>query len=138
MNVQLSAELIPAFYQPPDYTLPGGHIIRRHDDVWSFMVLKTLMDIKGDIATVGEPIIWHRKEGDRLKEALAEHGSNLIQAYLYQTIREAAANIKPDTYANMAHAMGTGMIRANRAPGYFAGVIDDYAIRIRRWAALFI
>jgi len=138
MNVQLHRDLIPAFYQPPDYSLPGGHRIRRHDDVWSFLFLKTLMDVRGDVATVGRPIVWHRKEGDRIQETLSEHGSNLIQRDLYDTIQNMVDRITPASYAEMAVEAGHLMRKYNRGRGIFHDIISDYAKRIVAWAELFI
>lgn len=139
MNVQFHRDLVPAFYQPPDYTLPGGHRIRRHDDVWSMMFLKHLMDITGHDVTVGGPLVWHRKEGDMNQEILSEHGANLIQSHLLNTIATASAKIEDNDdleYAELAHAVGLSM-QTTQAPGCFAEIIKDYGSRVVAWAALF-
>lgn len=135
MNVQLATELIPAFYQPPDYPVGGGFRIRRHDDVWSMYVLKALMDIKGDMATVGGPLIWHRKEGDMIKEALSEHCTNLIQPHLTAIVDKAAQSVESDTYGEMALQLGQYMgFLSYSLQGAFRTVVADYAQRICRWA----
>lgn len=142
MNVQLHRDLVPAFYQPPDYSLPGGHRIRRHDDVWSMMVLKHLMDLKGDVATVGGPLVWHRKEGDMTQEMLSEHGTNLIQPYLYRTLEKTSnwfiGSDSSYSYAELARSLSRMMGGENRAPGCFMPIIDDYTKRIGAWAELFL
>jgi hypothetical protein len=139
MNVQIHRDLIPAFYQPPDYDLPDGYRIRRHDDVWSMMFLKTLMDLKRDTATVGQPIIWHRKEGDPLKEAISEHVTNLIQPHLYDVIKKASKYTSVSaSYAYDAMLLGQYMQMRNHAPGIFRSIISDYAARIQAWSKLFM
>lgn len=138
MNCQIHRDLIPAFYQPPDWPMPGGFQVRRHDDVWSMYVLKALMDRRLEVVTVGEPLAWHRKEGDMEKEILSEHYTNLVQPWLTQVVDAAARDVSADTYANMAVRLGQGMLRLSRLyVPLFAGVIGDYARRITQWATLF-
>jgi len=138
MNVQLHRDLIPAFYQPPDWEL-AKFKVRRHDDVWSMYALKVLMDKKGHVATVGRPLIWHRKEGDMYREILSEHLTNLVQGYLTQVIDDAVWSIPEGSYAEMAYALGEGMQRFGRTvPGYFSHIITDYGLRVSAWANLFL
>jgi hypothetical protein len=139
MNVQLARDLLPAFYQPPDYDLQGGFRIRRHDDVWSCYALTALMHRRGDVATAGGPLVHHRKEGDALKEALSEHCTNLIQPYVCQAIDVAAERLVPGTYAEMAIALGGALAQdaTNFVPGQWARVVGDYGLRLARWARLF-
>lgn len=139
MNVQIHRDLIPAFYQPPDYSMPGGFKIRRHDDVWAMYVLKKLMDLKGHVATVGAPLVYHAKEGDPLKEAISEHVTNLLQPYLTGIV-DAAAELLPGggTYAECARSLGRNIQDlAGRAPGRFRVVVEDYGKRVAAWASLF-
>jgi hypothetical protein len=139
MNVQLHRDLIPAFYQPPDYKLSGNHMIRRHDDVWSMMVLKRIMDLKWHAVTVGEPLVWHRKEGDMHKEILSEHGANLVQPYLTSTLDMVPwGYVDTTNYALAATKVGDFMEYYNQAASSFYNVLDDYAKRIQAWASLFI
>lgn len=138
MNVQLRRELIPAFYQPPDYPTNSGFTVRRHDDVWSCLLLKSLMDIRGDVMTAGAPIGWHRKAGDMVKECLAEHVSNLAQMWVHMAIMGAAAAVS-GSYADMAIDVGRYMHAhaLDNCPPAFAGIIADYGRRTAQWASMF-
>lgn len=136
MNVQLSTKLIPAFYQPPDFAC-GDFRVRRHDDVWSMMFLKGLMDLRFEAATFGAPLVWHRKEGDMFKEILAEHATNLIQRVLCNIMQMSVAFMKPtDSYADMAYVAGMEMMRLSNAfmADDFSRIIEQYAIMICQWA----
>jgi hypothetical protein len=138
MNVQLSARLIPAFYQPPDYGVAPGWRIRRHDDVWSMYFLKTLMDKRRDWATVGEPVILHTKHGDMLREAVSENCTNLLQWHLTTAINRAAEHVKEDDYAAMARRLAFSVNEhARHAPGVFRTIIQSYAESAYDWATLF-
>jgi hypothetical protein len=137
MNVQLDAKLIPAFYQPSDYHMPAGFRVRRHDDVWSMYVLKALMDIRGDVATAGAPMCWHRKEGDMVKEVLSEHYTNLIQPHLTTLIDMVKPYISPGSYGDMAWQLGSLMRDwARYVPGQFQDVLVDYGAKIQAWAEI--
>jgi len=144
MNVQLDAALIPAFWQPPDYNVYDNFRIRRHDDIWSMMFLKTLMNIVGDLVTVGKPMISHMKAGDTYNEILSEHCTNLIQPYLEKVIEESASSVvlkNERTYAgmavNLAKTMRNNIVRTF-VPGYFAQILDLYTIAAEKWAELFL
>lgn len=141
MSVQLSVELIPAFYQPLDYTLPGGHRIRRADDVWSCLFLKHVMDVKGDVLTCGGPLVLHTKESDVMGEILSEHGANLIQPYVFDAIHVASEGLFPYeknmNYSYLAKTLGKLMQKVNQGPGVFHDIIDDYASKAIAWAKLF-
>lgn len=140
MNVQIARELIPAFYQPPDYRLDNGWWIRRHDDVWSAMFLKMLMDVNAHAMTVGQPICWHRKAGDERREAVAEHVTNLIQPYLERVLRSAALSVAdPGGYASMAVTLARSLAETTvDAPKGYRPVLQDYAARCDQWARLFL
>lgn len=140
MNVQIHRDLIPAFYQPPDYQLSNGWWIRRHDDVWSAMFLKFIMDEMKETMTVGKPIIAHRKAGDERKEAVAEHCTNLLQPYLERAMRSASRSLY--NYGNSAEMAVRFaeklMLESQVAPPIYRRTIDDYASRAVQWAKLFL
>jgi hypothetical protein len=144
MNCQLSRELVPAFYQPPDYKLDSGWVIRRHDDVWSCRFAKACADLKGHAFTFGEPIGLHTKEGDPRKEAVAEHVTNLIQPYFEGLLNGATAYVGRSAgvpYAEVAFEVATNMLeilkRDEHVPTQYHRVLADYATRCRDWANLF-
>lgn len=142
MNVQMVASLVPAFWQPPDYFTPSGFRVRRHDDVWSMYILKTIMDIRGMVATVGAPLVHHVKEGDMHKEMLSEHLTNLVQPYLVRLVDEAKGEVGPGTVADQAHRLGRAMLNIldgsdSFVPGEFDKILAAYAAGIVNWALLF-
>lgn len=144
MNVQLSGQLLPAFYQPPDWNVYGGYKIRRHDDVYSMLFLKKLMDRKADVATVGDPLIHHTKEGNVYREVLSEHNTHLLQPYLEKLTTEAVTltpSCGSESYGDLAECAGQLMIAlltADRVlvPGNFKPILLDYAQRIVDWSRL--
>lgn len=144
MNVQLDTALVPAFWQPPDFGVYDNFRIRRHDDIWSMMFLKTLMNIRGDIATVGKPMIRHTKAGDMYGEILSEHCTNLIQPWLERVLDYCAPIVYRNSersYAGMAYTLADYMriaIVKLEVPGAFASILDTYAKYAREWASLFL
>lgn len=147
MNVQLETKLVPAFYQPPDWQMPNGFRIRRHDDVWSMYFLKACMDLKGDTVSVGGPLIWHRKAGDMVKEAVSEHYTNLVQPYVQAAIDEAKNRLNDIAtsemdYPELAKAMAFNAFAAVQhgrvpVPELYKPVVLDYTKRAARWARVF-
>jgi hypothetical protein len=139
MNVQLHRDLIPAFYQPPDFELYGNFRVRRHDDVWSMYVLKKLMDKMGDFATVGEPVIFHNNPTNALKETVHEHVTNLIQPILFEEIDYSMDYIKGESYAEMAYSLGKVMMtHYGHDAGVFGNIIKSYGSYVAAWANLFL
>jgi hypothetical protein len=139
MSVCLESKLIPAFYQPPD-PVCGRWTIRRHDDVWSGLAVKFLMDRQGDVMSCGQPITLHKKAGDTLRETVSEHVTNLIQPVLLDCFRKAD-RLMPErvgSYAEEAVRFFELVYKvAANAPGGYAKVIRDYAHLAKTWARLF-
>jgi hypothetical protein len=130
MNVQLLAECIPAFWQPPDFALAGGWRIRRHDDVWATLVLSRVLRGGSAILTCGAPLIWHRKAGHALAETLSEHPTNLAQRYL-----EEALWAGPD---GDILTIAEGLVRTRAVRGnQFQRVLQQYGYGLLGWATLF-
>lgn len=143
MNIQIARELIPAFYQPPDFDVAPGWKIRRHDDVWSGLFLQYLMGKKGDYMTVGQPMAYHRKAGVIHKEILSENCTNLIQPYLVQILKKAIAEVSESSYIDMAIQLSeaaTKIIEQQRikVPGTFISILAQYFNLTRSWAMMFI
>lgn len=143
MNVQLASELVPAFYQPPDWDMPAGMKVRRHDDVWAMYVLKAVMNVKGHRVTVGNPVIWHRKSGNKEREMLGEHYTNVIQPYLQDVVDKAALMLDPADcskapYADLTVELARHMRRnAQLHPKLVQTVLVEYADRLMTWALAF-
>lgn len=147
MNVQLHRDVIPAFWQPRDYPIRGTDFkIRRHDDVWSAMFLKTAMDLKGDDMTFGQPLVWHRKAGNPIRETINEHPTNLIQIWLARVLDQTSEEMRQSynpaalmcmSYAEVAMAMATQMRWITyhlRVPPEWGSIIRSYADGISYWA----
>lgn len=139
MNIQLDTNLIPAFFQPPNYYMYGNFSIKRHDDVWSGMLLKNLMDHQGDNFTVGNPMVRHVKVPDPIKETCAETVTNIIQYHLEKAIYNAGAMIYPNgNYAEMAMQMAENVFSLGKvAPGKFNDVLMKYFKDVEAWAKIF-
>ena len=142
MNCQIHTSLIPAFYQPPDYQLYGGWRIRRHDDIWSMFFLKLIMDQLELACTVGAPLVWHRKAGDPVTEAISEHNTNLIQRQLCELLVESADETAFYNRSNSAIWLAKTIAEVARRKlemsSRFSVVLDDYFLRCVLWARMFM
>lgn len=141
MNIQIARELIPAFYQPPDFEVSPGWRIRRHDDVWSGLFLQILMHLKGDTMTVGLPWVVHTKAGDMLGEIKSENCTNLIQPYLLNLLRQAVQDVEAGPYWKMAVDLSNNALRLLHnnchVPGRFFAILGQYFNHTLAWAYLF-
>lgn len=152
MNCQLSTELIPAFWQPPDYAVANGFRIRRHDDVWSMYVLKKVMDILEMPVTFGLPLIKHMKEGNMLAEAVSENVTNLLQYHFTRVVDSAVGELSqvPAVYLDTPAHVAINLSRRMRktwvmkldhtggVPGTFKTIIKEYALGLEEWASMFL
>jgi hypothetical protein len=79
MNMFFRREAIPAVYQLPMAVdvMPGWRI-DRYGDIWGGFILKTLLDIRGDLMSAGGPMIRHLKEGDFQRNIWQEHVCHLV------------------------------------------------------------
>lgn len=139
MNYQILAECIPAFYQPPDFDMPDGFKVRRHDDVWSALILKYLVDKKGDGMTVGKPIVDHTKSGNIDAEILSEHFTNLIHHDFCNVIKEATNPVKASSYLDMYQKTALNIVEiANKNKhGIYDEVFLALAKKMLRWCEIF-
>ena len=56
MNMLMSPAVVPAAYQFPMHVpILDGHMVEWFGHIWGGFVLKRLMDVSGDLMTVGEP-----------------------------------------------------------------------------------
>jgi len=140
MNIHMDTKLIPAFYQPPDYHVYDKFYVKRHDDVWSGMFLKRLMDLAGDAFTIGEPIIFHDKKPDPTKETVAEHMTNFVQTDLQKVMDRAIGYVIPsDDYKTMAMEFSRACQRVIYEANdlFYGSILSDYFSRTYTWASFF-
>ena len=102
MNLSMSRDVIPAFYQPDMCVeIAPGMQLDRFADMWSGYILKKLIDIKGDVMSFGAPVVEHLKEGDLNRELVGEYVGNMMYRDFRRLAGLAIAQIVPDTYKNM-------------------------------------
>jgi Reversibly glycosylated polypeptide len=101
MNMQMSPEVVPAAYQLPMHVpVMKGHVIDRFGDIWGGFVLKRLMDVNGDLMTVGAPLVDHLKEGAWARNAWQEHLAHLVNDEFVELLTATTADFAPDSYSN--------------------------------------
>jgi hypothetical protein len=106
MNMQFRREVLPAVYQLLMHikVMPGW-VIDRYGDIWGGFILKTLMDIKGDLMAAGAPMIRHLKEGSHQRNIWQEHTCHLVNDEFLAIIERARHEIKPAGYLTMMAQM---------------------------------
>lgn len=105
MNMIFSKELIPAIYQLPMNEETGdGEIVDRYGDIWGGYICKKLIDIKGDIFSVGEPLIMHHKTDTTSviqKNIEQEKYSHTVNLAFCDLLDSACEDITPSDYLTM-------------------------------------
>lgn len=102
MNVGFLREVVPAYYQVPmNVDMGNQYHMDRFGDIWSGYILKRIIDIKGDLLTVGEPVVEHIKEGNLNSEISKELYGHLISPIFYSTVDKAASKVDSSTYLDM-------------------------------------
>jgi hypothetical protein len=102
MNMHFRVEAIPAVYQVPMHVeVVPDWVIDRYGDIWGGFILKTLLDIRGDRMTVGQPMIRHLKAGDMLRNVWQEHLGHLVNDEFIRVLAEAREEIASAGYVDM-------------------------------------
>jgi hypothetical protein len=105
-NMQFRREVIPAVYQLPMHVeVMPGWVIDRYGDIWGGFILKTLMDVKGDLMAVGGPMIRHLKEGSYERNIWQEHLCHLVNDEFISILERAREEIEPAGYLTMMEHM---------------------------------
>jgi hypothetical protein len=109
MNMQFRRKLVPAVYQLPMHVPVGPNmVIDRYGDIWGGFILKALMDIRGDAFAVGAPMIFHKKDGDLLRNAWQENICHIVNDEFIALLTEVATDIAPAPYLSMMGALTAG------------------------------
>jgi hypothetical protein len=102
MNMHFRRDVIPALYQlPMNLEVMPGHTIDRYGDIWGGFILKTLMDVRGDLMTVGGPLTFHVKEGDYVRNIHQEHLAHLINDEFVDLLFAMRESLVPASYLEM-------------------------------------
>ena len=105
-NLQFRRELIPAVYQLPMHVeVMPGWVVDRYGDIWGGFILKTLMDLRGEVMAVGGPMIRHLKEGSFERNIWQEHLAHLVNDEFLTIIDKAREQIEPADYLTMMMQM---------------------------------
>jgi len=109
MNMQFRRELIPAVYQlPMNVEVMPNWVVDRYGDIWGGFILKTLMDIKNEAMTIGEPMINHLKESDHIRNIWQEHVCHLINSEFLDLLFQVQNTIRPNDYLEMMKEINEG------------------------------
>jgi hypothetical protein len=112
MNMQFRASVTPAVYQLPMHVdVMPGWVIDRYGDIWGGFVLKMLMDLRGDLMTVGAPMIGHRKAGDIERNTWQEHICHMVNEEFIDLLIAASEDVSPSGYLDMMGALREGIAR---------------------------
>ncbi len=101
-NMHFRKELIPAIFQPPmNIQLFSNGVVNRMGDIWGGYCLKNLMDINNHYLSIGEPLVWHRREGNYLKNVGKEIIAHQLNNEMIDLYDACCSAIVADTYLNM-------------------------------------
>lgn len=137
MNIQFKTKIIPAYYQPKDYELYGGFRVRRHDDVWSTVFLKTVLGILNLGLSYGGPVVNHVKGGDLHSEVVNEHYTNLIQPWFVKRVQHAKEMMDgryTDIVSTTIQLCDWMLASGEKEPDMYKHIIDDVVNNAMKWA----
>ncbi len=127
--MQFRRELIPAVYQLPMHVeVMPGWVVDRYGDIWGGFTLKTLMDLRGELMSVGGPMIRHRKEGSFERNIWQEHLAHLVNSEFLSIIAMAREQIQPADYLTMMAQMSEILARERESCSVILGRYLDVEI----------
>lgn len=138
MNMLFRREVLPAVYQLPMHVevMPGWNI-DRYGDIWGGFILKSLMDVRGDLMVAGEPMIRHLKAGDVARNVRQEHLCHLVNDEFLALLEDAVARLEPASYLDMMSALHEQMLAAStRCSPLLGGYLTHLARSLDAWISL--
>lgn len=138
MNMHCRREVLPALYQLPMAVevLPGLPI-DRYGDIWGGFILKTLMDLRGDVLAFGGPLIFHSKEGDHLRNIRQEHLAHLVNDEFLALLESITGDIRSGpnrSYVDMLGEVHDGLAkRQEKASSILAAYLQHLTPALRAW-----
>lgn len=138
MNMQFRRELIPAVYQLPMHIgIMPGWVIDRYGDIWGGFILKTLMDLRGELMAAGEPMIRHLKEGSYQRNIWQEHTAHLVNDEFLSIIDTARQEIKASDYLTMmAHMVDVFDREREKRSTILRRYLDTLIPAIKAWTRI--
>jgi hypothetical protein len=138
MNMQFRREVIPAAYQLLMHVnVMPGWVIDRYGDIWGGFILKTLMDISGELMATGGPMIRHLKEGPYERNIWQEHTCHLVNDEFLAIIEKAREEITPAGYATMMAHMAEILDRERESCSVILRrYLDVQAPAMKAWARI--
>ena len=135
MNQHFRRELIPAAWMPPMHVeVVDGWVVDRHGDIWGGFILKTLMDLRGDVMTVGAPMIHHLKAGDLERNLWQEHLGHLVNDEFLDLLASAAEDVGPADYLEMMGRLSEALAsRAERRSPILRAYLRAMLPAMRAW-----
>jgi hypothetical protein len=138
MNMQFRREVLPAAYQLLMHVnVMPGWVIDRYGDIWGGFILKTLMDIKGDLMAAGAPMIRHLKEGSHERNIWQEHTCHLVNDEFLAIVEKARREISPAPYPVMMEHMAEILDREREnCSAILCRYLDVQAPAMKAWARI--
>ncbi len=139
MNVSFSSEITPCLYFIPDFTV-GNWRVSRHDDIWGGYIVQSLLQINGDLASFGAPVIEHTQQTPLDRVVVLEHYQHLLTERFYGLVDRAVASLRPGTYPEVFAAFTTefmGALHSCQLPGHYRRAFEEIGAAMTRWAACF-
>lgn len=101
-NMHFRRELIPAVYQLPMHVgIMQEWTIDRYGDIWAGFLLKTLMDVRGDVMSAGGPMVFHSREAKYEGNLPKEHLAHLVNEEFLEILEELREVVAPGDYLEM-------------------------------------
>jgi hypothetical protein len=139
MNTAFTADLVPAYFFMPDVWVNGWQM-SRHDDIWGGYVVKKLMDVRGDLASFGRPVVNHMRQSNLNKVIVVEHYMHLMSTYFYEVVDDAAARVTPGPYADMFGQFVDEYCRrldTSTAPAHYRQAFRELGHAMHLWSRAF-
>lgn len=110
MNMVFRPSVVPAVYQLPMHVpVMPDWVLDRYGDIWAGFILKILMDRRGDLMSVGDPMIVHLKEGNLQRNIWQEHIGHLVNNEMIELLERAAETIGAASYLDMVDALSDAL-----------------------------
>ncbi|MAE72021.1 MAG: hypothetical protein CME06_16330 [Gemmatimonadetes bacterium] len=142
MNFGFTREIAPIVTQvPQNIEIMDRYSLWRFDDIWGGYILQSLIALKGDAITIGDPVVVHTKAGDLRREVSGEHYGHLVSPYFYDLVDRAVEDCSPmapyaEAYAAFAQGFRGAVDRG--VPSGYRPLLRALGLFFERWSELFL
>lgn len=137
-SMHFRRKLIPAVYQlPMNIPIMAHWNLDRYGDIWGGFILKKLMDARGNVISVGAPLVHHLREAPYQGNLAKELMGQLVNDEFILLLEQSCDNLRPASYLEMmSHLLEEFRRRSEKASPILGLYLKHLDATLEAWLSL--